>query len=205
MAGAKKTNYKRKNGYGNAKRNYRKRDPLKLATEQYHTETLKGHIVHQGTADGAGASKCIITVACNPAASAATQLTAENGTSFPAWAALAAKYDEFRVVYFSATVVMRSTASTVMSVVERDATAITDRANMCKNPAFKTHSLDGAKMEVHRGWKPSQSADFDWKKTDTPAAIAPPAYIKMLQDELPNQPKCETILTCKLQFRGLKN
>ena len=173
-----------------------------ISNDRYHTEIIKGYYIHSTDANG---TSCISTIKCSPAITATIDGNA-NTNIFPQWAALQTKYDEFRCVYGSATAVFAQKDSVVMSVVERDATPIQSTLQMTKNTEFKTHSLDDAKMEVFRGWKPSASADYDFQSTTLDANSKVPAYIKLLQTNLPaGTQKCQVVVTLKLQFRGLKN
>ena len=106
----------------------------------------------------------------------------------------------------SATVVYKENDRVVMSVVERDASEIDTTDKMTKNTAFKSHSLDGDNKKVFRGWAPAVSADYDFKSTGVANTTTSPAYIKLLQADLPTlAPKCEVLLTCVVEMRGLKN
>lgn len=188
------------------KKVYKKRPSNGLVTQisndRYHTELIKGYYIH--STDNTGTA-CISTIKCSPAITATIDGTADTNI-FPQWSSLQAKYDQFRCVYGSATVVFAQKDSVVMSVVERDATPIQSTLQMTKNTEFKTHSLDDAKMEVFRGWKPSTSADYDFQSTTLDANSKVPAYIKLLQTNLPTgTQKCQVVVTLKLQFRGLKN
>lgn len=200
--GHNKRNYKKKNNgrtYANKKGNGL---ITQLSNDRYHTELIKGYYIHSTDANG---TSCISTIKCSPAITATIDGNA-NTNIFPQWAALQTKYDEFRCVYGSATVVFSQKDSVVMSVVERDATPIQSTLQMTKNTQFKTHALDEAKMEVFRGWKPSASADYDFQSTTVDANSKVPAYIKLLQTNLPaGTQKCQVVVTLKLQFRGLKN
>ena len=193
-----KKGYKKKGAKGNS-------NVAKLSNDSYHTETIKGFVDH----DGAG-NKCVSTIPCGPAGKTGDNSNVSTA-AFPQWAALALKYNEYRVVYASITSHFQEVASAdamVLSLVERDGTKIEDEKNMLKDPLTKVHSLDSNQNTVFRGWKPSTSSDYDFIKTAAPGTNdgVVPAYIKMLQ-MTPSKavPKCKLILTLKIQFRDAKN
>jgi len=199
-ANGKKTNAKKK---GNGRVKKRVGNVTRLNNEKYHTETIKGYISHTSTVN----HKCISTIPCAPGG-VDNVTVASNGTTYPQWNALAAKYSEFRVIYASATIIFKNHDSCVMSLVERDPTVIDDKTVMVKDTQFKTHSLDANQLSVFRAWAPSASADYDFTPTDLTGRC--PAYIKLLQDDInlataDFKPKCEVVLTLKCQFRNLKN
>lgn len=164
----------------------------KLSKDSYHTEILKGYVSH-ASANG----KCVTTIPCGLNGGSVAE------ANFPQWANLKTKYSEFRVVYASATVVFSDQSKTVMSIVERDSAPIESKLAMVKDPLCKTHVIDTNQKQVFRGWKPSTSSDYDFQNTDLTGSI--PAYIKLLQTDVPAAASCEVFLTLKVQFRNPKN
>lgn len=164
--------------------------------ENYHKETLKGYI---DDASAAGATQCVAQMACGPAGI--------NGVGdFPNWAALAAKYDEYRVIYASLTTILGSAEKPVFSLIERDAVAINNTDAMNKNPQRQLHIMDGDNKKVLRAWKPSTSSDYDFQSTANTAAGNAKAHIKILQDGLTaGVQKCQSAVCIVCEFRGLKN
>jgi len=198
MAGYKNKSKAKPKGKGG----YKKRAPMRqnknvtVIRENYHRETLKGYVIHSEGTAAAPANKCSVTMACGPAGVSGT-------ANFPNCNALAAKYDEFRVIYASLTTILASTESSVFSLIERDDVAITDTDAMNKNPQRQLHVMDADSKKVLRAWKPSTSSDYDFQST---AVTTAKAHIKMLQANLSDGiQKCENALCIVCEFRGLKN
>jgi len=183
---------------------YKRRAPMNknvtTIRENYHRETLKGYAIHTEAAS----TKCSVTMACGPAGVLGGALRQDADSAiFPNWAALAAKYDEYRVIYASLTTILKSDENVVFSLIERDNVQITDTGAMNKNPQRQLHVMDGDNKKVLRAWKPSTSSDYDFQST---ANLTAKAHIKMLQAGLPvGEQKCENAVCIVCEFRGLKN
>jgi len=185
-----------------AKTGYKKRAPMRRNNnvtdirENYHRETLKGYI---DDSTAAGATQCRVNMACGPAGVSGVG-------NFPNWAALAAKYDEYRVIYASVTTVIGTAEKPVFSLIERDGVEITTTDQMNKNPQRQLHIIDGDNKKVMRAWKPSTSSDYDFQPTSNVAAGNAKAHIKLLQDGLTaGVQKCQSALCIVCEFRGLNN
>lgn len=189
-----------------SKGGYKKRAPMRknnnvtVIRENYHRETLKGYAIHTEAAS----TKCSVTMACGPAGVLGGANRQDANTAiFPNWAALADKYEEYRVIYASLTTILKSAENVVFSLIERDNVQITDTAAMNKNPQRQLHIMDGDNKKVLRAWKPSTSADYDFQST---SSLTAKAHIKMLQAGLPTEDqKCENAVCIVCEFRGLKN
>jgi hypothetical protein len=178
--------------------------------------SFKGQASHFSVAD---ATQCVHTIACSPLE---TKTKAGNPVSlFPDWATQSALYKQYRVAYFSASIVFDSNKSLANSTIEVDATEITNLDAMMKSPNFKAVSLDGDNKKIFRAYKASSAVERAWLDVAGTTKAQSHAHIKLLQDELPlavagldstsgatqaeRRQKCEVQCSCVVEFRGRIN
>ena len=187
-------------GKAKGKTTYKRKAPMRRSSnvtvirENYHKETLKGYVDEPEAAS----ANVKVQMACGPQG-------ISGAANFPGWAALAAKYEEYRVTYASLTTILGSEDKPAFSLIERDAVAIESTDAMNKNPQRQLHILDANNKKVLRAWKPSTSSDYDFQSTDLANSVAK-AHIKLLQAGLTNEvQKFQSSLCIVCEFRGLKN